>query len=87
MDTIKKDTGITAIEALTIANSSEVVKKRIYKIIKEAATEGCLQITYGFEHPSMALVNSIVQELTERGFTVKADQEDDFVQLSISWGN
>jgi hypothetical protein len=87
MDTIKKDTGITAIEALTIANSSEVVKKRIYKIIKEAATEGCLQTTYGFEHPSIILVNSIVQDLTERGFTVKADQEDDFVQLSISWGN
>ena len=85
MDTIKKDTGITAIEALTIADSSEVVKKRISKLIREAATEGCLQTTYGFEYPSITLVNSIIQDLTERGFKVKADQEYNFVQLTISW--
>lgn len=85
MDTIKKDTGITAIEALTIADSSEVVKKRISKLIREAATEGCLQTTYAFEHPSMTLVNSIVKELTERGFTVKTNQEDNFVHITISW--
>jgi hypothetical protein len=66
----KKNNAITAEEALSIANSSDVVKKRISKMIREIATEGALQATYGLAHPSILLVNSIVEDLTKRGFKV-----------------
>jgi hypothetical protein len=81
----KKSKAITAEEALAIANSSEVVKKRISKMIREVATEGFLQASYGFEHPSRILVDSIVKDLTERGFKVTVVDEEDFVHLTISW--
>jgi hypothetical protein len=81
----KKNNAITAEEALAIANSSDVVKKRISKIIREVATEGALQATYGLEHPSRLLVNSIVEDLTKRGFNVTVTEDEDFAQLIINW--
>lgn len=84
-DMNRKSKPITAQEALGIANNSEVVRKRISKMIREVATEGFLQATYGFEHPSRILVDSIVEDLTERGFKVTTIDDEDFVQLTISW--
>ena len=81
----RKNKPITAEEALVIANNSEVVKKRIFKMIREVAMEGFLQATYGFEHPSRVLVDSIVADLVNHGFKVTTVDDEDFVQLIISW--
>jgi len=78
---------ITAAEAKQIASTSEIVKKRINKIIKEAAEEGMLETNYGIQHPSMTLVETIKADLVARGFEVSiiSEKKSTFVQLFITW--
>ena len=78
---------ITAVEAKKIAETSEIVKKRINKAIKEAANEGMLKTNFGFAYPSMVLLEAIKSDLINRGFEVILNPDDDnsFVELIISW--
>lgn len=82
---------ITAEEARRLADSSEVVKKRVYKCIKERALEGELDFIYNMgPNPSMVLINSLQGDLVSNGFNVSVippEDEFDGVGLYISWEN
>lgn len=78
---------ITAAEAKHLADTSEVVKRRVFKCISEAASEGMLSTYYGINNPSMVLVKAIESDLIAKGFEVSIIPEEDasFVSLTISW--
>ena len=79
---------ITAAEAKHLADTSEVVKKRIFKCINEAAAEGMLSTYYGIDNPSMVLVKAIEADLIAKGFEVNLvpeEKDSKFVTILISW--
>ena len=80
---------ITADEARRLADTSEVVRKRIYKCIKEAALEGQLEFTYYLgSNPSETLIKSIEEDLTSNGFFVSIityEEEPMGTDIYVSW--
>ena len=82
---------LTAEEARAIADSSQLVKKRIYKLIKEAANEGSVAVQYTIENASGALVQAIAKDLRSRGYKVDITHDDDDggfrcdTGIQISW--
>ena len=83
---------LTAEEARAIADSSQLVKKRIYKLIKEVANAGSVAVQYDIENASGALVQAIAKDLRSRGYKVDIthDEDDDGgfrcdTGIQISW--
>ena len=78
---------ITAAEAKRTAESSEIVKKRINKLIKEAAEEGMLKTNYGIQYASITLFEAIKRDLVARGFGVSIvpHKKADYIELVITW--
>lgn len=76
---------ISAKEARSIAKDTEITLKRIYKFINEAAKENSRSIVFNFMDPDEDAVKDVTKDLTNNGYTVEQQNEDDCVELKIKW--
>ncbi len=82
---------LTAKEARSIAESSEFLKNRIYKAIREAAKECHTAMVWDVENSSPVMIEKVMSALQEDGYTVKYTQEEttefgiNFGFLTIKW--
>lgn len=76
---------ISAEEARKMSDEVEIALTRIYKFIKEQARENARSLFYNIMDPSKTAVSAIQKDLTEQGYTVTVNDNDDCVELLIKW--
>lgn len=76
-----EDRRISAKEAKEIADNSEVMLTRIYKIIREEAEEGRVRLDWGVNFLSKKCLEHIIKDLKDNGYTVLNENHE----LIIQW--
>jgi hypothetical protein len=75
------DRRLSAKEAAEIADKSEIMLARIYKIIREEAEEGRVRLNWGTEYLSKKCLANIIKDLEDNGYTVSSENHE----LVIQW--
>lgn len=68
---VRVSKSITASEARQLASCPDVLIRRIYKLIKDSATEGMIRLRYEFDSMTGKGLQEIKERLTGNGFNVK----------------
>ena len=75
------DRRLSAKEAAEIADKSEIMLARIYKVIREEAEEGRVRLNWSTEYLSKKCLANIIKDLEDDGYTVSSENHE----LVIQW--
>jgi len=76
-----EDRRISAKEAKEIANNSEIMLTRIYKVIRDEAAEGRVRLDWNTEYLSSKCKDNIVDALKNDGYSIETSDDT----LIIKW--
>lgn len=76
-----EDRRISAKDAKKLADSSEVMLTRIYKVIREEAEEGRVRLDWNTDYLSSKCKDSIVDALRNDGYSIETSDDT----LIIKW--
>jgi len=84
-----EDRKILAVDARTIADSTNALSNRIYKEIRELSKEGVCELEWGLFMHSSTLIEKVKKELEEAGYNIEFEYENDDTSklrgMSIRW--